>query len=179
MIDTGYLLFGKPNQFVTMHVWWAHYFLNLEEDLNFKIEFDFGFYFSYVFLWNCRFQRPPGAIPSSLLGLEAVTGSLDNFGFEDYLNGIDVFELWLCRTNVFDFTSCTFYKKLQPQYSIDLDCLLFLISLHFILLSMESDRWYYNFKMNIIDWWVGEWKFFLAWGTRQFLASHFPNSLDL
>ncbi|CAN0928958.1 CYCB1-2 [Linum grandiflorum] len=33
-----------------------------------------------------RFQRPPGAIPSSMLGLEAITGSLDNFGFEDYLN---------------------------------------------------------------------------------------------
>ncbi|KAJ9682942.1 hypothetical protein PVL29_018794 [Vitis rotundifolia] len=33
-----------------------------------------------------RFQRPPGAIPSSMLGLEALTGSLDNFGFEDYLN---------------------------------------------------------------------------------------------
>ncbi|RVX06500.1 Cyclin-B1-2 [Vitis vinifera] len=33
------------------------------------------------------FQRPPGAIPSSMLGLEALTGSLDNFGFEDYLNG--------------------------------------------------------------------------------------------
>lgn len=114
MIDTGYLLFGKPNQFVTMHVWWAHYFLNLEEDLNFKVEFDFVFHFCYVFLWNCRFQRPPGAIPSSLLGLEAVTGSLDNFGFEDYLNGTDVFELWLCRTNVFDFTSCTFYKNKSP-----------------------------------------------------------------
>ncbi|KAG6716256.1 hypothetical protein I3843_04G037500 [Carya illinoinensis] len=33
-----------------------------------------------------RFQRPPGAIPSSMLGLEAVTGGLDDFGFEDYLN---------------------------------------------------------------------------------------------
>ncbi|MFX9846109.1 proteasome maturation protein, partial [Acinetobacter baumannii] len=33
-----------------------------------------------------KFQRPPGAIPSSYLGLEAITGSLDNFGFEDYLN---------------------------------------------------------------------------------------------
>ncbi|KAI4366741.1 hypothetical protein MLD38_022580 [Melastoma candidum] len=33
-----------------------------------------------------RFQRPAGAIPSSMLGLEALTGSLDNFGFEDYLN---------------------------------------------------------------------------------------------
>ncbi|KAL5581983.1 hypothetical protein UlMin_014425 [Ulmus minor] len=33
-----------------------------------------------------RFQRPPGAIPSSMLGLEALTGNLDNFGFEDYLN---------------------------------------------------------------------------------------------
>lgn len=33
-----------------------------------------------------RFQRPPGPIPSSMLGLEAVDGSLDNIGFEDYLN---------------------------------------------------------------------------------------------
>ncbi|KAF7811236.1 cyclin-B1-2-like [Senna tora] len=33
-----------------------------------------------------RFQRPPGVIPSSMLGLEAYTGSLDNIGFEDYLN---------------------------------------------------------------------------------------------
>lgn len=35
----------------------------------------------------CRFQRPRGAIPSSMLGLEIVTGSLDHFGFEDCLNG--------------------------------------------------------------------------------------------
>ncbi|KAH7686126.1 Proteasome maturation factor Ump1 protein [Dioscorea alata] len=34
-----------------------------------------------------RFKRPPGAIPSSMLGLEALTSSLDDFGFEDYLNG--------------------------------------------------------------------------------------------
>ncbi|XP_050902212.1 cyclin-B1-2 [Lathyrus oleraceus] len=34
-----------------------------------------------------RFQRPPGVIPSSMLGLETVTGSLDHFGFEDFLNG--------------------------------------------------------------------------------------------
>ncbi|KAI9186285.1 hypothetical protein LWI28_015786 [Acer negundo] len=33
-----------------------------------------------------RFHRPAGAIPSSMLGLEALTGSLDDFGFEDYLN---------------------------------------------------------------------------------------------
>ncbi|KAM3224050.1 hypothetical protein ACQJBY_057440 [Aegilops geniculata] len=33
-----------------------------------------------------RFQRPPGALPSSMLGYEAMTGSLDDFGFEDYLN---------------------------------------------------------------------------------------------
>ncbi|XP_043693914.1 cyclin-B1-2-like [Telopea speciosissima] len=31
-----------------------------------------------------RFQRPPGALPSSMLGLEALTGILDEFGFEDY-----------------------------------------------------------------------------------------------
>nr|XP_007131540.1 hypothetical protein PHAVU_011G021700g [Phaseolus vulgaris]ESW03534.1 hypothetical protein PHAVU_011G021700g [Phaseolus vulgaris] len=33
-----------------------------------------------------RFQRPPGPISSSMLGLEAVTGSIDRFGFEDCLN---------------------------------------------------------------------------------------------
>ncbi|RAL40226.1 unnamed protein product [Cuscuta campestris] len=33
-----------------------------------------------------RFQRPIGAIPSSMLGLEAMTGGLEDFGFEDYLN---------------------------------------------------------------------------------------------
>ncbi|XP_010528461.1 PREDICTED: cyclin-B1-2 [Tarenaya hassleriana] len=33
-----------------------------------------------------RFQRPPGPIPSSMLGLEVYTGALDDFGFEDYLN---------------------------------------------------------------------------------------------
>ncbi|XP_011019756.1 PREDICTED: cyclin-B1-2-like [Populus euphratica] len=33
-----------------------------------------------------RFRRPPGPIPSSMLGLEALTGSLEDFGFEDYLN---------------------------------------------------------------------------------------------
>ncbi|XP_068638168.1 cyclin-B1-2-like isoform X1 [Aristolochia californica] len=33
-----------------------------------------------------RFQRPPGALPSSRLGLEALDSSLDYFGFEDYLN---------------------------------------------------------------------------------------------
>ncbi|KAL2940134.1 Cyclin-B1-2 [Bienertia sinuspersici] len=33
-----------------------------------------------------RFQRPPGPIPSSMLGLEAFTGSIDNIGFEDFLN---------------------------------------------------------------------------------------------
>lgn len=33
-----------------------------------------------------RFQRPPGELPSSMLGLESLTGSLDEFSFEDYLN---------------------------------------------------------------------------------------------
>ncbi|GAB4857276.1 hypothetical protein Ancab_015184 [Ancistrocladus abbreviatus] len=33
-----------------------------------------------------RFQRPPGPIPSSMLGFEALTGTLDEIGFEDYLN---------------------------------------------------------------------------------------------
>ncbi|XP_047314810.1 cyclin-B1-2-like [Impatiens glandulifera] len=33
-----------------------------------------------------KFQRPPGPIPSSMLGLESLKGSLDDFGIEDYLN---------------------------------------------------------------------------------------------
>ncbi|KAM0944285.1 putative proteasome maturation factor Ump1 [Dioscorea sansibarensis] len=33
-----------------------------------------------------RFQRPPGMLPSSMLGYEALTGGLEDFGFEDYLN---------------------------------------------------------------------------------------------
>ncbi|XP_039124224.1 cyclin-B1-2-like [Dioscorea cayenensis subsp. rotundata] len=33
-----------------------------------------------------RFQRPPGVLPSSMLGYEALTGGLEDFGFEDYLN---------------------------------------------------------------------------------------------
>ncbi|CAL5325986.1 unnamed protein product [Camellia sinensis] len=37
-----------------------------------------------------RFQRPPGPIPSSMLGLEALTGGLEDFGFEDYLNATHV-----------------------------------------------------------------------------------------
>jgi len=41
------------------------------------------FFFSGIF----RFQRPPGPIPSSMLGLEVYTGAVDDFGFEDYLNG--------------------------------------------------------------------------------------------
>ncbi|XP_020578853.1 cyclin-B1-2-like [Phalaenopsis equestris] len=33
-----------------------------------------------------RFQRPPGMLTSSMLGLEALTGGLEKFMFEDYLN---------------------------------------------------------------------------------------------
>ncbi|PIN12790.1 Proteasome maturation factor [Handroanthus impetiginosus] len=33
-----------------------------------------------------KFQRPPGVIPSSFVGLEALTGTLESFAFEDYLN---------------------------------------------------------------------------------------------
>ncbi|KAF5728073.1 cyclin-B1-2 [Tripterygium wilfordii] len=33
-----------------------------------------------------KFRRPPGAIPSSFLGLEAATGEMEDFGFEYYLN---------------------------------------------------------------------------------------------
>lgn len=44
------------------------------------------FFYQHSFL-ICRFQRPPGPLPSSMLGLDALTGNLDEFGFEDYLNG--------------------------------------------------------------------------------------------
>ncbi|KVI02627.1 Proteasome maturation factor UMP1 [Cynara cardunculus var. scolymus] len=30
-----------------------------------------------------RFQRPPGLVPSSMLGLESLTGALDDFGVHD------------------------------------------------------------------------------------------------
>ena len=42
----------------------------------------------YLFLSGMfRFQRQSGPIPSSMLGLEVYTGAIDDFGFEDYLNG--------------------------------------------------------------------------------------------
>ncbi|XP_062229991.1 cyclin-B1-2-like, partial [Phragmites australis] len=37
-----------------------------------------------------RFQRPHGAWPSSVLGYEALTGFMDDFRFEDYLNGTEL-----------------------------------------------------------------------------------------
>ncbi|XP_019086333.1 PREDICTED: cyclin-B1-2-like [Camelina sativa] len=49
-----------------------------------------------------RFQRPPELIPSSMLGLEVYTGAINEFGFEDYLNGKLFFyssiPFWLCLT---------------------------------------------------------------------------------
>ncbi|KAL5657274.1 hypothetical protein ACJX0J_030437, partial [Zea mays] len=39
---------------------------------------------------RCRWHRgPPGALPSSLLGYEALTGSLDDSRFEDYLHRLN------------------------------------------------------------------------------------------
>ena len=53
--------------------------------------------FIYIATVPCRFQRPPGPIPSSMLGLEAFTGNLDHFGFEDYLNGdMNCLYLFIC-----------------------------------------------------------------------------------
>jgi hypothetical protein len=46
-----------------------------------------------------RFQRPPGALPSSMLGYEAMTGSLDDFGFEDYLNSKDFYPCLLYQSS--------------------------------------------------------------------------------
>ncbi|KAI5082938.1 hypothetical protein GOP47_0002681 [Adiantum capillus-veneris] len=39
-----------------------------------------------------RFQRPPGLLPSSMLGLHSLTGELDEFGFEDFLNDPQISE---------------------------------------------------------------------------------------
>lgn len=43
--------------------------------------------FPYIMFCGSRFQRPPGLIPSSMLGLESITGTLEDFGVEDYLQG--------------------------------------------------------------------------------------------
>ena len=43
---------------------------------------------------NDRFQRSAGALPSFMLGYEALTGSLDDFGFEDYLNSKKFYPLF-------------------------------------------------------------------------------------
>ena len=43
-----------------------------------------------------RCQRPAGLVPSSMLGLESLTGELDEFGFEDFLNGKFLLKLVSC-----------------------------------------------------------------------------------
>lgn len=80
-----------------------------------------------------RFQRPPGALPSSLLGLEAMTGSLDDFGVEDYLNGNIIPILIYCAflflneqaittKVVVPFEFASYFKHDVLQYShLDLD----------------------------------------------------------
>ncbi|KAK9723803.1 hypothetical protein RND81_05G026600 [Saponaria officinalis] len=62
-----------------------------------------------------RFQRPPGPIPSSMLGLEAYTGALDDIGFEDYLNGNKML-LLLCPP-VFLF--CRVLVLILAHYSLN------------------------------------------------------------
>ena len=47
----------------------------------------------HVVVGICRCQRPAGLVPSSMLGLESLTGELDEFGFEDFLNGEFLFIL--------------------------------------------------------------------------------------
>ncbi|RRT58358.1 hypothetical protein B296_00045754 [Ensete ventricosum] len=64
---------------------------NLRRDLDAQILSRYGFIKklfanSKVLEIPRRFQRPPGALPSSMLGFEALTGGLDDFAFEDYLN---------------------------------------------------------------------------------------------
>ncbi|KAL7256426.1 hypothetical protein ACSBR1_010364 [Camellia fascicularis] len=60
-----------------------------------------------------RFQRPPGPIPSSMLGLEALTGSLDGFGFEDYLS--ETVQILLCGA---DWVRALHGLKKTPDVSI-------------------------------------------------------------
>ncbi|KAB5520083.1 hypothetical protein DKX38_024402 [Salix brachista] len=69
-----------------------------------------------------RFQRPPGPIPSSMLGLEALTGSLEDFGFEDYLNGIYFYLLTtkmlfsICRALAYIHNSIgVCHRDIKPQ----------------------------------------------------------------
>jgi hypothetical protein len=82
-----------------------------------------------VWIWYktivaCRFQRPPGVIPSSMLGLETVTGSLDHFGFEDFLNGDMTFlsSFFSCLaifTSLFSLAESMYVSKCSqysPQY---------------------------------------------------------------
>ncbi|KAJ6716045.1 PROTEASOME MATURATION PROTEIN, partial [Salix koriyanagi] len=45
-----------------------------------------SYYYALMLKGIHRLKRPPGPIPSSMLGLEALTGSLEDFAFEDYLN---------------------------------------------------------------------------------------------
>ena len=73
-------------------------------------------------IFDDRFQRPPGALPSSMLGYEALTGSLDDFGFEDYLN-----------SKTF-YPSCCFACSFK-HFAIAYD--------HFVsILSQIWERWY-------------------------------------
>lgn len=71
----------------------------------------------------CRFQRPPGPIPSSMLGLEALTGSLEDFGFEDYLNGNDIYSF---ASNLNFGATCLNYLGVLPSSFL----FLFLFQLH-------------------------------------------------
>jgi hypothetical protein len=68
-------------------------------------------------LFIARFQRPPGALPSSLLGYEAMTGSLDDFGFEDYLNSKDRYPFVLYQSSYLLF-HCFVQVFLQELASI-------------------------------------------------------------
>lgn len=68
-----------------------------------------------TFAVPCRFQRPSGAIPSSMLGLEAVTGGLEDFGFEDYLNGNNMICLCIVVADCVDsLPSCCLYFLSHP-----------------------------------------------------------------
>jgi hypothetical protein len=54
----------------------------------------------------------PRLVPSFMFGLEFLTCSLDDFGFEDYLHGMATFfGPFLCSKMVFNFSSpCTFLQ---------------------------------------------------------------------
>jgi len=116
-----------------------------------------------IWIWSsanvpCRFQRPPGPIPSSMLGLETVTGSIDHFGFEDCLNGNTLclcFSCLLACFESFDFSlsccSCMMYWNWN--YGSLSQNLIIVIpeSCDFCAPFFWIKRKYYNYALLVLD----------------------------